>query len=165
MSGFVCSQAQARVQLRTVEELVTVVEPRSGIYDFMVRTQAQRSVLESAYVVGSPGPSLCAAWVCNVFAYAGIQVPVYGAAREYLWEFCYSDDIDDLKVGMIVCGIGNNSYGHIGIYVGDGWVMSSETWYGEGTITWLQLDDFIDRYSTQYPVSWGWIGNIDLTEA
>lgn len=49
-------------------------------------------------------------------------------------------------------------YGHVGIYVGGGIVMSNE-----GAITSRSLDSFIGFYGTGSGVRWGWLGGIALS--
>lgn len=48
-------------------------------------------------------------------------------------------------------------YGHVGIYVGDGKVMSNE-----GAITTKTLDQFIAFYGKGSGVYWGWMGGVEL---
>ncbi|MBR2836433.1 MAG: hypothetical protein IKE43_12095 [Coriobacteriales bacterium] len=123
----------------------------------------QYVLLDTIPYIPSPGPSLCAQWVCDVFNAMGIETPLLGCARDYYFMFCNSQDFSDLEVGMIVAGVGNNIYGHIGIYVGDGTVVSSETWGGEGTIVYTSIWEFMVQYGSMYEVMWGWMSDLDLS--
>lgn len=80
--------------------------------------------------------------------------------------WCYSSDRSALQVGMIVADSSRACpqitpgliYGHVGIYVGGGIVMSNE-----GAITSKSLDSFISFYGTGSGVRWGWLGGIALS--
>ena len=109
------------------------------------------------------GQNWCAAWVTNVFKAAGVGT-FGGNACDMVKAWCHSNNPADLKVGMIVGdashpGTGSPGllYGHVGIYVGDGKVMSNE-----GAITTKTLDEFIAFYGKGSGVYWGWIGGVEL---
>lgn len=49
-------------------------------------------------------------------------------------------------------------WGHVGIYVGDGWVMHSVT---SGVVR-VPLDYWIEFYGTTYTPKWGWLGGVKV---
>lgn len=124
----------------------------------------QQAVVNACYSTPSPGQNWCAAWVTNVFRNAGVGY-FGGNACDMFNAWCYSSDRSALQVGMIVAdsshsgtGMPGLIYGHVGIYVGGGIVMSNE-----GTITSKSLDSFISFYGTGSGVRWGWLGGIALS--
>lgn len=123
----------------------------------------QRAIVAACHVVPSPGPGLCAAWVTNVFQYAGYGY-IGGDARDMYWAYCHSSNIDDLQIGMVVAvpshpgSYAGSIWGHIAIYVGDGLVM--ENIYGY--INTQPLSSWIAHYGKTYTPKWGWLGNIPL---
>ena len=99
----------------------------------------------------------------NVFKAAGVGT-FGGNACDMVKAWCHSNNPADLKVGMIVgdashpgTGTPGLLYGHIGIYIGDGKVMSNE-----GAITTKTLDEFTAFYGKGSGVYWGWIGGVEL---
>ena len=126
-------------------------------------TGSQLAVVNACNSTPSPGQNWCAAWVTNVFKAAGVGT-FGGNACDMVKAWCHSNNPADLKVGMIVGdashpGTGSPGllYGHVGIYVGDGKVMSNE-----GAITTKTLDEFIAFYGKGSGVYWGWIGGVEL---
>lgn len=124
----------------------------------------QQAVVNACYSTPSPGLNWCAAWVTNVFRNAGVGY-FGGNACDMFNAWCYSSDRSALQVGMIVAdsshsgtGMPGLLYGHVGIYVGGGIVMSNE-----GAITSRSLDSFISFYGTGSGVRWGWLGGIALS--
>lgn len=124
----------------------------------------QQAVVNACYSTPSPGQNWCAAWVTNVFRNAGVGY-FGGNACDMFNAWCYSSDRSALQVGMIVAdsshsgtGMPGLIYGHVGIYVGGGIVMSNE-----GAITSKSLDSFISFYGTGSGVRWGWLGGIALS--
>ena len=124
----------------------------------------QQAVVNACYSTPSPGQNWCAAWVTNVFRNAGVGY-FGGNACDMFNAWCYSSDRSALQVGMIVAdsshsgtGIPGLIYGHVGIYVGGGIVMSNE-----GAITSRSLDSFISFYGTGSGVRWGWLGGVVLS--
>lgn len=124
----------------------------------------QQAVVNACYSTPSPGQNWCAAWVSNVFRNAGVGY-FGGNACDMFNAWCYSSDRSALQVGMIVAdsshsgtGMPGLIYGHVGIYVGGGIVMSNE-----GAITSKSLDSFISFYGTGSGVRWGWLGGIALS--
>lgn len=124
----------------------------------------QQAVVNACYSTPSPGQNWCAAWVTNVFRNAGVGY--YGGnACDMFNAWCYSSNRSALQVGMIVADSSHSGtgapgliYGHVGIYVGGGIVMSNE-----GAITSRSLDSFIGFYGTGSGVRWGWLGGIALS--
>lgn len=126
-------------------------------------TGTQLAVVNACKSTPSPGLNWCAAWVTNVFKAAGVG-SFGGNACDMVKAWCHSNNPADLKVGMIVgdashpgTGTPGLLYGHIGIYIGDGKVMSNE-----GAITTKTLDEFIAFYGKGSGVYWGWIGGVEL---
>ena len=124
----------------------------------------QQAVVNACYSTPSPGLNWCAAWVTNVFRNAGVGY-FGGNACDMFNAWCYSSDRSALQVGMIVADSSHSGtgtpgllYGHVGIYVGGGIVMSNE-----GAITSKSLDAFIRFYGTGSGVRWGWLGGIALS--
>ena len=124
----------------------------------------QQAVVNACYSTPSPGQNWCAAWVTNVFRNAGVGY-FGGNACDMINAWCYSSDRSALQVGMIVADSSHSGtgapgllYGHVGIYVGGGVVMSNE-----GPITSKSLDSFISFYGTGSGVRWGWLGGIALS--
>lgn len=124
----------------------------------------QQAVVNACYSTPSPGQNWCAAWVTNVFRNAGVGY-FGGNACDMFNAWCYSSDRSALQVGMIVADSSHSGtgtpgllYGHVGIYVGGGIVMSNE-----GPITSKSLDSFISFYGTGSGVRWGWLGGVALS--
>lgn len=124
----------------------------------------QQAVVNACYSTPSPGQNWCAAWVTNVFRNAGVGY-FGGNACDMFNAWCYSSNRSALQVGMIVADSSHSGtgtpgllYGHVGIYVGGGIVMSNE-----GAITSRSLDSFIGFYGTGSGVRWGWLGGIALS--
>lgn len=103
----------------------------------------------------------CASWVTAVLMNAGIISKNIGYnANDYWANVCYSEDIDDLQPGMIVATrysytyLGS-MYGHVGIYLGDGQVISSI-----GYLEILDLDEFNRQYNNTgagSTIRWGYM--------
>lgn len=124
----------------------------------------QQAVVNACYSTPSPGQNWCAAWVTNVFRNAGVGY-FGGNACDMFNAWCYSSDRSALQAGMIVADSSHSGtgapgllYGHVGIYIGGGIVMSNE-----GAITSKSLDSFISFYGTGSGVRWGWLGGIALS--
>ena len=123
----------------------------------------QRSVVDSANSTPWPGANLCAGWVGNVIANAGFGEYTGNACDLYDW-YCYSSDMSDLKVGMIVAVRTHNRtvpgsvWGHVGIYVGDGWIMHSVS----TGVRRMLLQDWINYYGATCTPEWGWMGDVAL---
>ena len=120
------------------------------------------AVVNACYSTPSPGAGLCAAWVTNVMAQAGISV--YGNACDMYASWCYSSDRGSLQPGMIIAVSSHSQtsagqiYGHIGIYVGGGTVMDNI-----GYIRSIDVDSWISFYGTTVTPRWGWAGGVALS--
>lgn len=119
----------------------------------------QQAIVDASYRVGSPGSGLCAKWVSQVYQAAGFRYPG-GNANDMYNNWCTSSDKADLKVGMIVAvsthtrtGYMGQTYGHVGIYIGNGKVRENV-----GHIQETDLDRWIEYYGTTVPPKWGWAG-------
>lgn len=132
--------------------------------DYASAEQWQRDIVDAAGRVPSPGAGLCAAWVSNVYAAAGLGY-VGGNADDMYYAWCNSSNRADLKVGMIIAvdryvtsGTAHAGYApdgrklsfHVGIYVGDGKVMDNI-----GSIRTMDLDKWIETYGNYHTVKWG----------
>ena len=81
-------------------------------------------------------------------------------ANDYWAYVCNSVDLNDLAPGMVIATRNSNSYlgkqfGHVGIYIGDGQVVSSV-----GHLETLPLDEWIARYNNEEmgsTVAWGYV--------
>ena len=128
--------------------------------DYASASDQQRAIVDSCYAIPSPGSGLCAAWVYRVYADAGLDYASGNACDLYRW-YCHSSDRSELKVGMLVAspscvtageGTAGWEYGHVGIYIGDGKVISNSS----GVIKTEEFDDFVHRIrAATVPVRWG----------
>lgn len=128
--------------------------------EYQDASSAQRAVVDSARRTPFAGSGLCATWVSNAYASAGIYIR--GNACDMFNSWCTSSDRSELKVGMLVATAHSSSsgmgwrYGHVGIYVGDGKVMSNDSAgssWGAGVNTW-DLDRWISTFGFT-AVRWG----------
>lgn len=92
-------------------------------------TPLGKRIVAAARVTPSPGANLCAKWVSQVYARAGLGYP-NGDACDFYREWCLSSDCRELVVGMTIgvpthdsSGYFGRTYGHVGIYIGDNRVM------------------------------------------
>lgn len=128
--------------------------------DYQNASDQQRAIVDACYAVPSPGAGLCAAWVWRVYDAAGLSYESGNACDLYSW-YCHSSNRAELKVGMLVAspsiasasaGSAGWIYGHVGIYIGGGKVMSNAS----GVITIDDFDVFCSRYrASTMPVRWG----------
>jgi cell wall-associated NlpC family hydrolase len=87
----------------------------------------------------------------------------YGNADDLYNNYCHSNDLGRLKVGMIIAVSTHTKsylggiYGHVGIYIGDGWVMDNI-----GNIRKIAVQNWMDYYGTTVSPKWGWLGNINI---
>lgn len=121
------------------------------------------AVVSACNSVPSPGGGLCAMWVSQVFAAAGVG-SFGGNACDMYNNYCYSSNRSDLKTGMIVA-VSTHShtsagsiYGHVGIYVGGGVVMQNV-----GYINSMDIDSWCSYYGTTVSPRWGWLGGVTLS--
>ena len=81
-------------------------------------------------------------------------------ANDYWAYVCYSSDINDLQPGMVVATRSSFTYlgrqfGHVGIYIGDGLVVSSI-----GYLETISLDEWEKRYNNVEmgsSIAWGFL--------
>lgn len=117
---------------------------------------SQKAIVSYAYRVGSPGVGLCAMWVSWVFSAAGLGYPS-GNACDMYYAWCHSSNKSELKPGMIIAVPSHagtpagRTYGHIGIYVGNG-----EVRHNIGSVATWSLDRWISYYSSITTPRWGW---------
>lgn len=118
------------------------------------------SIATSAREVPSPGSNYCAMWVSQVYAHAGLGY-IGGNACDQYHAWCWSSDIDELKVGMIVAVPSHphtymgSIYGHVGIYVGDGEVMDNV-----GYVRTIALDEWLSYYGETQEPRWGFAADV-----
>lgn len=135
--------------------------------DYASATAKQKAVVDSCNRTASPGSGWCAMWVSMVFQNAGFGYPA-GDACDMYWNWCWSTNRSDLKIGMVVAVPSSSSgtslgarYGHIGIYVGRDTFGNELVMHNAGTIRTDTLDDWIATYGKFSTTKWGYIYNLD----
>lgn len=155
--------ARYDVRLQAALEAYAALQGGSldGGQEYEAADATQRAIADAATRTPSPGPSLCAAWVSNVYANAGLG-RVGGNANDMYASWCHSSDRSELQVGMLVAvapsaasGMGA-IYGHVGVYVGDGMVMHCTN----DTVYKCTLDEWIGTYGRYAQVRWGYPANV-----
>ena len=109
-------------------------------------------------------PGYCEQWAEAVYRGVGINVPYMGCAGEAGTAWIVSSSMSDIPVGAMVFGwsgrgtthAGHNA-GHVGIYIGNGMVMSNDS----TGIETMSVETW-GRYSPWR--GWGWPGGIDLSK-
>ena len=125
----------------------------------------QRRVIASCDETPWPGKGLCAGWVSSVFANAG-EPYVGGDACDIARAWCWSDDLAELKPGMVIAVASHprtengKVWGHVCIYVGDGLIRDSGT-YG---IRRSSLGSWLAWFGASETPKWGWANGISLEE-
>ena len=120
------------------------------------------AVINACYSTPSPGVSLCAAWVTNVFANAGVG-SFWGNADDMYYAWCGTSTAN-IQPGMIVAVNSSPSsyagriYGHIGIYLGNGTVMDNV-----GYVRTTTLSYWVSYYSALATPLCGWLGGVALS--
>ena len=120
-------------------------------------------MVSSCYSTPSPGAGLCAGWVTQVFANAGIGW-WGGNANDQYSSWCFSSDRGSLRPGMIIAVSSHphtsagRIYGHVGVYVGNGMVMDNI-----GYIRSCSVDYWCDFYGQTVTPRWGWFGGVVLS--
>lgn len=117
----------------------------------------------AAYAEPATPAGYCAGWVENVYRRAGFGYFQGDACDLYNW-YCHSSDVAQLKVGMIVAVSSHSHtpmgrlYGHVGVYIGDGYLRDS----AYGTVREFTMREWLDYYGTTVTPKWGWLGNVSV---
>ena len=120
------------------------------------------AVVSACHSTPSPGTGLCAAWVTNVFARAGVG-SFWGNADDMYYAWCHTLP-SNIQPGMIVAvnsspaSAAGRIYGHIGIYIGNGTVMDNV-----GYVRSTSLSYWTSYYSALAVPLCGWLGGIALS--
>ena len=139
-----------------------------GGQDYASAEQWQKDIVNACSRVSWPGASLCATWTSRVYAAAGH--PCSGNGNSVLGHQGYgasyypsraTTDLSQIKVGMLVSAqfgsntAAGNTYGHVGIYIGDGMVMDSVN----SGIRTISLSEWVSQNSRGWVVCgypWDW---------
>lgn len=128
-----------------------------GGQDYEASGDIQKKIVDSCYLTPSPGKGWCAMWVSQVYQNAGLGY-LGGNARDLYQKYTSTTDKSKLKVGMLVMVESSSSgtqagltYGHVGIYIGDGKVIDNI-----GKVRVTTLDDWIKTYCKNSPVGFGY---------
>ena len=121
-------------------------------------TQAQMDIAQiasnsEAYGIAAQ-EGLCQTWVTNVYRKAGFRIYPSGSAKAAADRYLESTDLEDIPVGAAIYGNTNETYGHVGIYVGHDQVC-----HNVGGVVTDSLEDWIDTYGGY---GWGWPGGLNL---
>lgn len=137
-------------------ELIQANGGVGGGQDYEASSDIQKKIVDACYITPSPGKGWCAMWVSQVYQNAGLGY-IGGNACDLYRKYAFTSDTSKLKVGMLVMVESSSSgtqagltYGHVGIYIGDGKVMDN---IGKVRIT--TLDDWIKTYCKNSPVGFG----------
>ncbi|VTS26666.1 conjugative transposon membrane protein [Streptococcus porcinus] len=127
-----------------------------GGKEYEASSEVQKKIVNAAYITPSPGAGWCAMWVSQVYQNAGLGF-IGGNACDMYRNYTFTSDRSKLKVGMLVAVESSSSgsslgvtYGHVGIYIGDGKVMDNI-----GHIRVTTLDDWISTFCKHHPVGFG----------
>ncbi|VOJ26408.1 NlpC/P60 family protein [Streptococcus pneumoniae] len=133
-----------------------------GGKEYEASTEVQKKIVNAAYITPSPGAGWCAMWVSQVYQNAGLGY-IGGNANDMYRNYTFTSDRSKLKVGMLVAvessssgGTAGLTYGHVGIYIGDGKVIDNI-----GHIRVTTLDDWIATFCKHHPVGFGFPPNVD----
>ena len=138
----------------------SLTRPAGSGQEYQASSEQQKAIVDACHTTPSPGKNYCAAWVSRVYQNAGLGY-IGGNACDMYWKYCWSSNMDDLKVGMIVAVPSHNHdsagmrWGHVAIYIGDGQVMENV-----GRIQTRSLESWMSYYGTTYPVKWGFAGGV-----
>ena len=129
--------------------------------EYEASSEVQKKIVDAAFITPSPGPGWCAMWVSQVYQNAGLGY-IGGNANDMYRNFTFTSDKSKLKVGMLVAVESSSSrstagltYGHVGIYIGDGKVIDNI-----GHIRVTTLDDWIATFCKHHPVGYGFPPNV-----
>lgn len=152
----------------TVEEFESRYSGTSGGQDYASAEQWQKNIVNACKTTPWPGKSLCATWTTRVYAAAGYSV--HGNGNSQLGSQGYgasyypsraTTDLSQIQVGMLVSAqygsntSAGNTYGHVGIYIGDGMVMDSVS----SGIRTISLSDWVSQNNRGWVVCgypWDW---------
>ncbi|HEL1270323.1 TPA: CHAP domain-containing protein [Streptococcus equi subsp. zooepidemicus] len=133
-----------------------------GGKEYEASTEVQKKIVNAAYITPSPGAGWCAMWVSQVYQNAGLGY-IGGNANDMYRNYTFTSDRSKLKVGMLVAVESSSSgstagltYGHVGIYIGDGKVIDNI-----GRIRVTTLDDWIATFCQHHPVGFGFPPNVN----
>lgn len=133
-----------------------------GGKEYDASTEVQKKIVNAAYITPSPGAGWCAMWVSQVYQNAGLGY-IGGNANDMYRNYTFTSDRSKLKVGMLVAVESSSSgstagltYGHVGIYIGDGKVIDNI-----GYIRVITLDDWIATFCKHHPVGFGFPPNVN----
>lgn len=129
----------------------------SGGGELNASSETQQKIVSAAHMTPFQGIGWCAAWVSSVYQNAGFGY-IGGNANDMYRKFANNHDRSQLKVGMVVAversssgNIDGWTYGHVGIYIGDGKVMHNSL-----SVETISLDDWISLFGQYSPVGWGY---------
>ena len=132
-----------------------------GGKEYEASTEVQKKIVNAAYITSSPGAGWCAMWVSQVYQNAGLGY-IGGNACDMYRNYTFTSDRSKLKVGILVAvessssgGTAGLTYGHVGIYIGDGKVIDNI-----GHIRVTTLDDWIATFCKHHPVGFGFPPNV-----
>lgn len=132
-----------------------------GGKEYEASTEVQKKIVNAVYITPSPGAGWCAMWVSQVYQNAGLGY-IGGNACDMYRNYTFTSDKSKLKVGMLVAVESSSSgssagltYGHVGIYIGDGKVIDNI-----GRIRVTTLDDWIATFCKHHPVGFGFPPNV-----
>lgn len=133
-----------------------------GGKEYEASTEVQKKIVNAAYITPSPGAGWCAMWVSQVYQNAGLGY-IGGNANDMYRNYTFTSDRSKLKVGMLVAVESSSSgstagltYGHVGIYIGDGKVIDNISYIRVTT-----LDDWIATFCQHHPVGFGFPPNVN----
>ncbi len=133
-----------------------------GGKEYEASSEVQKKIVNAAYITPSPGAGWCAMWVSQVYQNAGLGY-IGGNANDMYRNYTFTSDRSKLKVGMLVAvessssgGTAGLTYGHVGIYIGDGKVIDNI-----GYIRVTTLDDWIATFCKHHPVGFGFPPNVN----
>lgn len=129
--------------------------------EYEASSEVQKKIVNAAFITTSPGPGWCAMWVSQVYQNAGLGY-IGGNACDMYRNFTFTSDKSKLQVGMLVAvessssgGSAGLTYGHVGIYIGDGMVIDNI-----GHIRTVSLDNWIASFCKHHPVGYGFPPNV-----
>ena len=143
-------------------ELIAALGGTGGGVEYEASGEVQKKIVDASFITPSPGPGWCAMWVSQVYQNAGLGY-VGGNACDMYRNFTFTSDRSKLQVGMLVAvessssgGSDGITYGHVGIYIGDGMVIDNI-----GRIRTVSLDDWIATFCKHHPVGYGFPPNVN----